>query len=101
MIEEMIAEMGTLFRKGVFSETTTFSFTLDGTTVTVTIDAESYRVERGTATGAADCTCKTSASMFRQIWYDGYKPGIMDFLGGEIKTDAPLMLPKFLQAFGK
>jgi hypothetical protein len=101
MIDEMIAEMGALFRQGVFSETTTFSFTLDDTTIAVTIDAESCRVERGTATGTADCTCKTSAAMFRQIWYDGYKPGIMDFLGGEIKTDAPLMLPTFLRAFGK
>ena len=101
MIDEIIAEMPTLFRKGVFTERNTFSFTLDDVTITVTIDAESYEVSRGTVAGKTDCSCKTSAEMFRKIWYDGYKPGIMDFLGGEIKTDAPLMLPHFLLAFGK
>lgn len=101
MINEMIAEMGPLFRRGVFTKKTTFHFTLDDTTITVIIDAESYNVERDTTAGDADCSCKTSAEMFRKIWYDGFQPGIMDFLDGTIKTNAPLMLPQFLKAFGK
>jgi hypothetical protein len=101
MVEEIIAEMPSLFRKGVFSKREIFSFTLDEITITVIIDAQSYTLVRGTVTEKVDCSCKTSAEMFRKIWYDGYKPGIMDFLGGEIKTDAPLMLPHFLEAFGK
>jgi hypothetical protein len=101
MNDEIIAEMGPLFRKGVFSKKTSFFFLVDDIAVTVTIDAESYSVELGPATGKADCSCKTSGEMFRKIWYDGYRPGIMDFLGGEIKTDAPFMLPQFLAAFGK
>lgn len=100
MIDAIIAEMGPLFRKGVFSEETIFRFTLDGATITVTIGAESYAVDRGTA-ATADCSCKTSAEMFARIWYDGYQPGIMDFLSQAIKSDAPLMLPRFLKAFGK
>lgn len=101
MIDAIISEMGSLFRKGVFTDMTSFRFTLDGAAITVTIDAQSYAVERGAATGKADCSCKTSAEMFGRIWYDGYKPGIMDFLGGAIKSDAPLLLPQFLKAFGK
>lgn len=101
MIDAIITEMGSLFQKGVFTESTSFSFTLDDTTITVVIDAEHCTVEKGTAIGKVDCTCKTSAEMFRKIWYDGYKPGIMDFFGGAIKTDAPFLLPQFLKSFGK
>jgi hypothetical protein len=101
MIDEIIAEMGPIFRKGVFKKRTSFRFTVDNITRTVIIDAESYVVERETTVEKVDCSCKTSAEMFKRIWYDGYKPGIMDFLGGAIKSDAPLMLPQFLKAFGK
>ena len=101
MTDDIIAEMGPLFRKGMFTEKTSFRFSLDDTTITVTIDAQSYAVEKDSTAGKADCCCKTSAEMFRRIWCDGYQPGIMDFLGGEIKSDAPLMLPQFLKAFGK
>jgi hypothetical protein len=101
MIGAIITEMGALFRKGVFDESTSFRFILDDTVITVTVDADSYMVERGAASAKADCSCKTSAEMFRKIWYEGYKPGIMEFLCGEIECDAPLMLPQFLKAFGK
>ena len=101
MVEEIIAEMAALFRKGVFSEKTSFYFSVDDIRMTVIIDAESYAVERGKTIEHADCSCKTGAEMFGQIWNDGYRPGIMDFLGGAIKCDAPLMLPQFLRAFGK
>jgi len=100
MIEAIIAEMGSLFRKGVFSERTTFYFSVDGSSIAVVIDAESHAVEREKPE-QADCSCKTGAEMFRKIWYDGYRPGIMDFLSAAIKCDAPLMLPQFLKAFGK
>jgi len=101
MIDAIIAEMESLFRKGVFTDVTSFRFTLDDAAITVTIDAQSYAVQRGAAAGKADCSCKTSAEMFGRIWYHGYQPGIMDFLGGAIRSDAPLMLPQFLKAFGK
>ena len=101
MIEAIITEMESLFRKGVFAQRTSFYFSVDDTPITVIIDADSYAVERGKSAGQLDCSCKTGAQMFGQIWNDGYRPGIMDFLGGAIKCDAPLLLPQFLKAFGK
>jgi len=101
LIEAIIGEMGPLFRKGVFTEKSSFRFTLEGTSITVLIDADSYEVERDAARTTVDCSCKTTSEMFGRIWYDGYRPGIMDFLGGDIRCDAPLMLPQFLRAFGK
>jgi len=101
MLEAIITDMESSFRKGVIQEKTSFRFTLDEVTITVVLDAQSYSVERGTAVSAADCSCGTSAEMFGKIWNEGYRPGIMDFFGGAIKCDLPLMLPRFLQAFGK
>jgi len=101
MIEAILAEMETLFTKGVFAERTSFYFSVDDTPITVVIDAQSFSVELGKTLERADCSCKTDSQMFGRIWNDGYRPGIMDFLGGAIKCDAPLMLPQFLRAFGK
>ena len=101
MIDTIIAEMGSVFRKGVFDRKTVFRFILSENTVTVTVDADCCRFEKGAATGKADCSCQTSEEMFRKIYYDGYRPGIMDFLGGAIRCDAPLLLPQFLRAFEK
>jgi len=101
VVEAIIAEMEPLFRKGVFAQKTSFFFSVDEAPITVTIDAESYAVERGKGSGELDCSCKTGAEMFGRIWNGGYRPGIMDFLSGAIKCDAPLLLPQFLQAFGK
>lgn len=101
MVDAIIADMGSLFRKGTVSGSSSFLFMLDDATIAVTIDSDSYAVEKGAAVDRVDCTCKTSAEMFRKIWYDGYRPGIVDFLSKEIRCDAPLLLPQFLKAFGK
>jgi hypothetical protein len=101
MFEAILAEMESLFQKGVFAERTSFYFSVDEIPITVVIDAGSFTVELGKTVEHADCSCKTDGQMFSQIWNDGYRPGIMDFLGGAIKCDAPLMLPQFLKAFGK
>jgi hypothetical protein len=101
MVDKMISEMGPLYRKGVFTKRTSYRFTFGDTTITVIVEPESYSVEKGITADKVDCNCKTSLEMFSKIWYDGYKPGIMDFMGGAIKADAPFLLPPFLRAFGK
>lgn len=101
MIDDIVAEMGPLFRRGIFSKKTTFGFLVDGETITIALDADSFTVMQGAGTGGVDCSCQTSSEMFRKIWFKGYKPGIMDFMGGAIKSNAPLLLPLFLRAFGK
>lgn len=101
MIEAIIADMELSFREGVFTEQTTFFFSVDGAPITVCVDAACYSVLRGEPAGKPDCACQTGAGMFGRIWNEGYRPGIMDFLGGAIRCDAPLLLPRFLKAFGK
>lgn len=99
IVEAITGEMGTLFCKGVFTDRTVFRFTLGEASITIAISADSFTLEGDAA--KVDCSCRTSAEMFRKIWHDGYRPGIMDFLGGAINSDAPLLLPRFLRAFGK
>lgn len=99
LVESIVEEMGRSFRAGTFTEKKTFCFTLGETSLGVAVESDGYAVTRGAV--PADCSCRTGAETFRKIWYDGYRPGIMDFLSGEIKCDAPLLLPQFLKAFGK
>jgi hypothetical protein len=46
-------------------------------------------------------SAKPAGEMFSNIWNDGYSPGIMDFMGGAIKSNAPQLLQQLLVAFGK
>ena len=101
MIEEMIADMNSTFRKGVFSNRTSFLFVISNNKVAVTVDADSFSVTEGAPTEKIDCTCTISAEMFKKIWFEGYRPGFMEFINGTIKADQPLLLPQFLKAFGK
>ena len=101
MQEGIFSAMQEQYQKGVFTVPTTFYFSIDNIKKTVKLDAECCSVEDGKSVEEADCVCKTSAEMFNRIWNDGYRPGIMDFMGGAIKSNAPQLLQQFLSAFGK
>ncbi|MBJ6723885.1 hypothetical protein [Geomesophilobacter sediminis] len=101
VIDTLITELGKSFKKGVFSAQATFYFQMGSHGATATVDGESSAFERGKTVESPDCTCQTSEEMFRKIWFEGYRPGLLDFIGGKIKTNNPLMLQQFLQAFGK
>lgn len=101
MHEEIFSAMREQYQKGVFTLPTTFYFSIDDIKKTVTLGAEGCTVEDGKTVEEADCVCKTSGEMFSRIWNDGYRPGIMDFMGGAIKSNAPQLLQQLLTAFGK
>ncbi len=101
MLEDIFSSMQGEYQKGVFTMPTTFYFSIDDIKRTVTLVSESCKVENGKSVEDADCVCKTSKEMFSRIWNDGYRPGIMDFMGGAIKSNAPQLLQQLLTAFGK
>jgi len=101
MQEDIFSSMQEQYQKGVFTQPTTFYFSIDDIKKTVTLDAECLTIENGKSVEEADCVCKTSGEMFSRIWNDGYRPGIMDFMGGAIKSNAPQLLQQLLVAFGK
>ena len=101
MQEDIFRTLQENYKKGVFNVPTTFYFSIDDIKKTLTLDAESCLVEDGKTVEDADCVCKTSATMFNRIWNEGYRPGIMDFMSGAIKSNAPQLLPQLLVAFSK
>ena len=101
MVDQIIAALPTSYITGSFPNRTTFYFTVDEIKKTVVLDGDSCVVLDGKAVEEADCVCKTSAEMFNKIWNEGYRPSMMDFMGGKIKSNAPMLLPQFLAAFGK
>ena len=101
MQEDIFTSLQESYRKGVFTIPTTFYFSIEDTRKTVTLDADGCSIEDGKTVEEADCVCKTSEEMFNKIWNDGYRPGIMDFMSGAIKSNAPQLLQQLLAAFGK
>ena len=101
MLEDIFSSMRGQYQKGVFTTPTKFYFSIDDIKRTVTLDAECCSVVNGKSVEEADCVCKTSREMFSKIWNDGYRPGIMDFMGGAIKSNAPQLLQQLLTAFCK
>lgn len=101
MQDEFFRMLQDNYKKGVFTKSTTFYLSIDDIGKTVTLDADNCLIEDGRTVAEADCVCTTSAEMFKRIWVDGYRPGIMDFMCGTIKSNAPQLLPQLLAAFGK
>lgn len=101
MIDKIIASLPGNYIKGSFPRTTSFYFCVDEIKKTVTLDENSCEVHDGKLFDESDCICKTNGELFNRIWNDGYRPGIMDFMSGKIKSNAPILLQQFLQAFGK
>lgn len=101
MHDEVFRTLQSNYIKGIFHEPTVFHFSIGETSKTLILDAEGCTLQDGKPVEHADCSCKISTEFFNKIWKDGYKPGIMDFMSGKIKSNAPLLLQQFLQAFGK
>ena len=101
MQEELFKTLPDSYIKGIFDVTTIFYFSVGDTKKTLTLDSQGCHIRDGKPEVEADCSCATSPAIFNKIWNEGYRPGIMDFMSGKIKSDAPLLLKQFLLAFGK
>lgn len=101
MQEELFRTLPDSYKKGIFEETTVFYFSVGDIKKTLTLDSQGCHIRDGKPDSDANCSCATSPDTFNKIWNEGYRPGIMDFMTGKIKSDAPLLLKQFLLAFGK
>lgn len=101
MIDNIIAELAAQYVPGSFPNRTSFYLSIGDIKRTVILDNSGCTVQDGKGDTEADCVCKTTEEMFARIWNDGYRPGMMDFMTGKIKSNQPLLLQQLLQAFGK
>jgi len=101
MLEKIFATLPEDFIAGIFTQPTSFYFSLGETKKSVECSADSCTVSDGRAVDNADCVCKTSPEFFLKIWQDKYRPGMKDFMTGTIKSNNPGALQQFLRGFGK
>jgi hypothetical protein len=101
MIDELFAAIPGQYVTGIITRPTTYYFSVDDIKKTVRLDSERAIVEDGKTVEDADCVCKTSAEFLAKIWRDDYRPGVMDFMSGKIKSNDPAALETFLRCFGK
>jgi len=96
MIERVFAELPENFAAGAIDKPLTIYFSVEEIKKTVHLTAERCQVENGKTTDQADCVCKISGEMLLRIWEEGYRPGVGDFLSGQIRSNNPAILQKFL-----
>ena len=101
MIETIFANLGDSYIQNEIDTETTYYFSIDDTKKTIVLTPETCRVEDGKTVDNAYCICKTDSEFFQKIWNEGYRPGVSDFMSGKIKSNNPMALKDFLEAFGK
>jgi putative sterol carrier protein len=97
-VPEIFDSMKKVYKKGSIKEDRTYYFSLDDYKYTVTFEKDKVKVEEGKTVEEADCVLKTSPEMFVKMW-EGYKPSMMDFMSGKIKSNNPTLLQDFAGAF--
>lgn len=98
-MEQIFSEAVTAYQglDGVF----TFYFSIDEKRYTIFADGQKLQVEEGKKVENADCVCKVTSELFKKIWYENYKPGMKEIFSGDLKTNSPELLQKFLKACGR
>lgn len=100
-VETIFAELPNNYHTGMVKEPVSIYFSIDEIKQTVWLNPTECHVDTGRTTDNADCVCKTGADFFLKVWNEGYKPGLKDFISGDIKANKPDILQLFLKAFGK
>lgn len=99
-VEKVFQTLPKLFQKGAVDKPRTFYFSLDEDEKwTVSLTKERCEVKAGKPAEDADCFFKSSTQMFLDIWSGKYTPGAKDFLMGSIRSNNPMLLKAFIDAF--
>src|SRR6266705_1880249 len=90
------------FNKDTVKTDRTFYFSLgEKEKLTVPLSAEEGKVTPGKPEKDADCFFKASEAMFLDVWNGKHTPSAKDFLTGSIKSNNPMLLKDFVEAFKK
>jgi putative sterol carrier protein len=89
------------FQKGNVKKPRTFYFSLDDEKWTVSLTPDKCEVKEGKPAEDVDCFFKASRQMFLDVWNGKHTPSAKDFLTGSIKSNNPLLLKDFVEAFKK
>ena len=96
--KQIIESMPTRYRKGAFSGSRTYYFSVESAKYTVTFANDACTVAEGKPAGEADVVLKTTEKLFKRMVLEGKMPGPLDIARGKIKTNDPAAL-KALQGW--
>jgi putative sterol carrier protein len=100
-IEDIFRGLPAKFVKGNLRSRRSFYFSLgDDEKWTVVLTPEACEVKPG-QNGDSDYFFKGSKEMFLDVWNGRYTPTVKDFLNGAIRSNNPLALKDFVDAFRK
>ena len=68
---------------------------------TVELRPDKCTITKGKPEGDADCFFKASEETFLEVWNGKKTPNAKDFLTGTIKSNNPMLLKEFVEAFKK
>jgi len=101
-IAEIFQGLPKRFQKDAVKTPRTFYFSLDDDEKwTVFLAKDKCEVKPGKPAKDADCFFKASKQMFLDVWNGKHTPGVKDFMTGAIKSNNPLLLKEFVEAFKK
>lgn len=101
-VAEILDSLKPRFKPGAVAQNTTYYLSLGDATDekwTVLLSPTSCSVSVGKPEHA-DCVLKTSAELFGRLVAGTWKPGLMDFMSGKIKTSDVEKLQLLQRAFG-
>ena len=99
-ISKVFEGLPTRFQKDRVKTSRTFYFSLgDDEKWTVALSPEKCAVTKGKPDKDADCFFKASEQLFLDVWSGKHKPGMKDFMTGAIKSNNPMLLKEFVEAF--
>ena len=99
-VAKVFEKLPARFKKGAVSKPRTYYFSLDDDEKwTVALTKDGCEVTPGKPAADADCFFKASKQMFLDIWNRKYTPSAKDFIMGSIKSNNPMLLKEFVDAF--
>lgn len=98
-VAEVFATLPKLFQKQKVKAARSYYFSLDDEEKwMVKLSPQGCTVAQGKSDDA-DCFFKASTQMFLDVWDGKYTPSAMDFMMGKIKSNNPMLLKDFIEAF--
>jgi putative sterol carrier protein len=101
-VSKVFESLSTMFNPAGVKQPRTFYFSLgDDEKWTVAYDKQKCTITPGKPDQDADCFFKASEKMFLDVWNGKHTPGPMDFMTGKIKSNNPMLLKEFVDAFNR
>ena len=99
-VAKVFEKLPSMYKKDGVKKPRTYYFSLDEDEKwTVALTKDGCTVTPGKPAADADCFFKSSKQMFLDVWNRKYTPSAKDFIMGSIKSNNPMLLKEFVDAF--